>query len=154
MYLKHKYFAAFSVEPLPEKGSYTTPSGCVTSLIRYCINFVGFTVVRPARRSGNLALDTYQVIKKMLPVLPLDATTIELYLAVAGLEKGLGLPGWEENINMVAPLVPTGEKERFATAYALIAGLPPPVGAEEVQGEREDDRLVRPQGAARGTVHD
>ncbi len=111
-------------------------------------HLVGFTVVRPARPSGNLALDTYRMIKKMLPALPLDATTIELYLAAAALEKGLGLPGWDRTMNMVAPLVPAGAQERFAAAGALIAGLPPPPAARETQGESG----ARPQGAmARGT---
>ncbi|MCF6290512.1 MAG: glycosyltransferase family 39 protein [Desulfobacterales bacterium] len=109
-------------------------------------HFVGFTVVRPARPSGNLALDTYRMLKKMLPALPLDATTVELYLAVAGLEKGLGLPGWEKTMEMVAPLVPPGEQERFAATRALIAGLPAPAGAGETQGAPGAGGSGRPRG--------
>jgi mannosyltransferase len=69
-----------------------------------CTRFTGFTVVTVKETSGNLAKDTYTIVRSLCPQLPQDARLVELYLAAAGLGRFLGHQDWKDHLRQAESL--------------------------------------------------
>ena len=73
-----------------------------------CTRFNGFTVLKVKETSGNLAQDTYTIVRSLCSHLPQDARLVELYLAAAGLGRVLGHQDWKDHLRLAESLA--GEK--------------------------------------------
>jgi len=73
-----------------------------------CTRFTGFSVLKVKETSGNLAQDTFTIVKSLCTHLPQDARLVELYLAAAGLGRFLGHQDWKDHLRQAESLA--GEK--------------------------------------------
>ncbi len=75
-----------------------------------CKGFTGFSIIQLKETSGNLALDSYAIIERLLADVPDGSWLVELHLAAAGLARANQLDGWEDHLKHAEKLA--GEKNR------------------------------------------
>ena len=68
------------------------------------------SVLKVKEASGNLAQDTFTIVKSLCSHLPSDARLVELHLAAAGLARVLGNEDWKDDLRRAETLA--GEKYR------------------------------------------
>jgi hypothetical protein len=73
-----------------------------------CTRFTGFSIMKVKKASGNLAQDTYAIVRRLCSQLPQDDRLVELYLAAAGLGRVLGHQDWKDHLRLAELLA--GEK--------------------------------------------
>jgi hypothetical protein len=73
-----------------------------------CTRFIGFSVFKVKETSGNLAQDTYTIVRRLCSHFPQDDRIVELYLASAGLGRVLGHQDWKDYLRLAESLA--GEK--------------------------------------------
>ena len=102
----HSRFPILSV-PAPKLKKIDYDALCHGRVLK-CTQFTGFTLLKVKETSGNLAQDTYTIVRSLCSHLPQDARLVELYLAAAGLGRVLGHQDWEDQLRLAESLA--GEK--------------------------------------------
>jgi hypothetical protein len=85
-----------------------------------CEEFTGFTIIRLKENTGNLALDAYGIIKRLLLHLPKGSWKVELHLAAAALARAVNIDKWKHHLKQGEAMTNGHQLQKFKEMAAFI----------------------------------
>jgi 4-amino-4-deoxy-L-arabinose transferase-like glycosyltransferase len=97
--------------------------------------FAGFHVITLKQRTFNTGVDAYTLLSRTISRLPGGQSIIDLYLALAGLARVLGLPEWEKHLISAETIATSEQRLKMSGVTRMIRDMPAPKGVSVLERE-------------------